>query len=248
MASRCVLLALAGSAAGLSSASWRATSTTRPCRAPACTMIGEADLSAPLGQPEAMQGWLDMLSASAMEAKSTVDGSAGETVTLLSRYVTALREAVSQPLSLVPQPPSLELPLLPSPEVLEQYTASFRTALNELPPVSLDVSSLPISPELLASPEAGLAAVTLLLASTQFFFGGADAPYPEKKYDAGTAADYFRRRPLEVTLRALELGARSAGFAAGLLADLLGGKLEANADRRAELVRSCPTLLYPPQL
>ena len=77
------------------------------------------------------------------------------------------------------------------------------------------------------------------------FLGAPATPYPKNSYDPSSAAAYYRVRPVETAARALEIGLRSAGFAAGLLSDYVGGNLDANADERAAQLTSLLTTLGP---
>lgn len=73
-------------------------------------------------------------------------------------------------------------------------------------------------------------------------------PYPQGVYNVDTAAEYFQARPLSVLLRATELVAAFTGFASGLFLDKQTGRLESNADARADelcklLIRLGPTFI-----
>ena len=63
--------------------------------------------------------------------------------------------------------------------------------------------------------------------------GGPASPYPTGSYDAASARAYYTRRPLAVALRAVEIGAKSAGFAGALLGDAISGRSEDSSRARA---------------
>ena len=147
--------------------------------------------------------------------------------------------------------------LTSAPSTLKDALASGNNAASMIPTLDLaPLTQLPVPPEVIQTfvqlgvpaelaPALPAAAVALLVTTTVFSDDGDASPYPAREYDPASAARFFRARPLEVVVRALELGGRSAGFGLGLLTDLIAGKLQANADMRALELAKLLTVLGP---
>ena len=96
-----------------------------------------------------------------------------------------------------------------------------------------------------ASEQGAIAAVAMIsLLGVVLFRAGTsggdpnDSPYPEKRYDAKTAAEYFQRNPALYYSRALEILGSAAGFGFALLLDLATGSIKENEATRADELAS----------